>query len=153
MNTEMSAYRDRPEVVGARSNERLTQCGRQGRNRMMRWPDLPGTHRNGGHCPLEMEDAMAKALEVNDKAAQNQKGQSQQQSGDKPRPEILEGTSFQVNENSVEEGEPIHSSTRPPRRSEERSNEEKIAGKAFHVNQNSVGDQEPVRSPAPPRRE
>lgn len=96
---------------------------------------------------------MAKALEVNDKAAQNQKGQSQQQSGDKPRPEILEGTSFQVNENSVEEGEPIHSSTRPPRRSEERSNEEKIAGKAFHVNQNSVGDQEPVRSPAPPRRE
>jgi hypothetical protein len=59
-----------------------------------------------------MEDAMAKVLEVNDNTAQNH--QPQQQSGDKPAPEILEGTSFQVNENSVEEGEPIHSSAPPP---------------------------------------
>jgi hypothetical protein len=99
-----------------------------------------------------MEDAMAKALEVNDDTAQNQEREPQQQSGDKPGPEILEGTSFEVNENSVEEGEPIHSSAPPPQRSEERPNEEKIEGKAFQVNENSVEDQEPARSPVPQRR-
>jgi hypothetical protein len=99
-----------------------------------------------------MEDAMAKALEVNDNTAQNQERQPQQQSGDKPAPEILEGTSFQVNENSVEKGEPIHSSAPPPQRSEERPNEEKIEGKAFQVNESSVEDQEPARAPAPQRR-
>jgi hypothetical protein len=98
-----------------------------------------------------MEDAMAKALEVNDNTAQNQERQPQQQSGDKPGPEILEGKSFQVNENRVEEGEPIHSWATPPQRSKERPNEEKIEGKAFQVNENSVEDQEPARSPAPQR--
>jgi hypothetical protein len=56
-----------------------------------------------------MEDAMAKALETNDNTAQNQERQPHQ-SADEPRPEKLEGESFQVNENSVEEGEPVHSS-------------------------------------------
>jgi hypothetical protein len=72
-----------------------------------RLSDLPGTHRNGGRCPLTMEDTMAKALEVNDKTAQNQERQPQQQSGDKPNQQKLQGKSFQVNVNSVEEGEPV----------------------------------------------
>lgn len=60
-----------------------------------------------------MEDAMAKALEVNDKTAQNQERQPQQQSGDKPNQQKLTGKSFQVNENSVEEGEPVSPATTP----------------------------------------
>jgi hypothetical protein len=98
-----------------------------------------------------MEDAMAKALEVNDDTAQNQERQPQQ-SAEQPRPEELEGKSFQVNENSVEEGEPVHSSAPPPQPSEEKPNGQKIQGKAFQVNENSVENQEPALSPAPPRR-
>jgi hypothetical protein len=99
-----------------------------------------------------MEDVMAKALETNDNTAQNQERQLHQ-SADEPRPEKLEGESFQVNENSVEEGEPVHSSAPPPQPSEEKPNEQKSQGKAFQVNENSVEeDQEPTRSPAPPRR-
>jgi hypothetical protein len=64
-----------------------------------------------------MEDAMAKALEVNDNTTQNQERQPQQQSGDKPVPEILEGASFQVNENSVEDQEPARAPA-PQRRNE-----------------------------------
>lgn len=110
----------------------------------------PGTHRNGGDCRLAMEDAMTKALESNDNTAQNQERQPQQQSGDKRNQQKLQGKAFQVNENSVEEGEPVHSSA--PRPSEEKPNEQKIQGKAFQVNENSVEDQEPTRSPVPPRR-
>jgi hypothetical protein len=84
---------------------------------------------------------MAKALDVNDNTPQNKEGQAPQQSGDKSRPDILEGTSFQVNENSVEEGESVHPSTPP--RSEERSNEETIAGKALRVDENSVDAKSP----------
>lgn len=94
---------------------------------------------------------MAKALEVNDNTAQNQERQAHQ-SADKPRPENLEGKSFQVNENSVEEGEPVHSSAPPPQPSEEKSNEQNVQGKAFQVNENSVENQEPAQSPAPPGR-
>jgi len=93
---------------------------------------------------------MAKALETNDNTAQNQERQPQQ-SADELRPE-LEGKSFQVNENSVEEGEPVHSSVPPPQPSEEKPNGQKIQGKAFQVNENSVENQEPALSPAPPRR-
>jgi hypothetical protein len=60
-----------------------------------------------------MEDAMAKALEVNDKTAQNQERRPQQPSGDKPNQQKLQGKSFQVNENSVEEGEPVSPATKP----------------------------------------
>jgi hypothetical protein len=60
-----------------------------------------------------MEDTMAKALEVNDKTAQNQERQPQQQSGDKPNQQKLQGKSFQVNKNSVEEGEPVSPATTP----------------------------------------
>jgi hypothetical protein len=98
-----------------------------------------------------MEDAMAKALETNDNTAQNQERQPHQ-SADQPRPEKLEGKSFQVNESSVEEGEPVHSSAPPPQPSEEKPNEQKIQGKAFQVNENSVENQEPAPSSAPPRR-
>jgi hypothetical protein len=98
-----------------------------------------------------MEDAMAKALEVNDTTAQNH-GRQPHQSADEPRPEKLEGKSFQVNENSVEEGEPVHSLAPPPQPSEEKPNEQKIQGKAFQVDENSVENQELTLSPAPPRR-
>jgi hypothetical protein len=98
-----------------------------------------------------MEDAIVKALETNDNTAQNQERQPHK-SADEPRPEKLEGKAFQVNENSVEEGEAVHSSTPPPQPSEEKPNGQKIQGKAFQVNENSVENQEPARSPAPPRR-
>jgi hypothetical protein len=98
-----------------------------------------------------MEDAMAKALEVNDTTAQNHEREPHQ-SADAPRPEKLEGKSFQVNENSEEEGESVHSSAPPPQPSEEKPNEQKIQGKAFQVNENSVENQERAQSPAPPRR-
>jgi hypothetical protein len=98
-----------------------------------------------------MEDAMAKARETNDDTAQNQERQPQR-SADEPRPEKLEGKSFQVNENSVEEGEPVHSSAPSPQPSEEKPNGQKIQGKAFQVNENSVENQEPALSPGPPRR-
>lgn len=62
-----------------------------------------------------MEDAMAKALEVNDNTAQNQERQPQQQSGDKRNQQKLQGKAFQVNENSVEDQEPARSPA-PPRR-------------------------------------
>jgi hypothetical protein len=99
-----------------------------------------------------MEDAMTKAFETNDNTAQNQERQPHQ-SADDPRPEKLEGKSFQVNKNSVEEGDPVHSSAPPSQPSEEKPNERKIQGKAFQVNENSVENQEPALSPAPPRRE
>jgi hypothetical protein len=99
-----------------------------------------------------MEDAMAKALGTNDNTAQNQERQPHQ-SADEPRSETLEGKSFQVNENSVEEGGPVHSSaSAPPQPPEEKPNEQKIQGKAFQVNENSVENQEPALSPARPRR-
>jgi hypothetical protein len=98
-----------------------------------------------------MEDAMAKTHDTNDNAAQNQERQPHQ-SADEPRPEKLEGKSFQVNEISLEEGEPVHSSAPPPQPSEEKPNRQKIQGKAFQVNENSVENQEPAPSPAPPRR-
>ena len=59
-----------------------------------------------------MEGAMAKALEVNDNSAQNQKRQPQQPSGVTQK---LQGKAFQVNENSVEDQEPVRSPA-PPRR-------------------------------------
>jgi hypothetical protein len=67
-----------------------------------------------------MEDAMAKALEVNDDTAQNQERQPQQQSGDKRNEQKLQGKALQVNENSVEDQEPARSPA-PPRRNESTS--------------------------------
>jgi hypothetical protein len=64
-----------------------------------------------------MEDAMAKALDVNDNTAQTQKRQPQQQSGDKRNQQKLEGKALQVNENSVEDPEPARSPA-PPRLNE-----------------------------------
>jgi hypothetical protein len=61
-----------------------------------------------------MEDAMAKALEVNDNTAQNQERKPQQPS-DKLNPQKLEGKALQVNENSVEDEEPVPTPA-PPRR-------------------------------------
>jgi hypothetical protein len=89
-----------------------------------------------GVVPLAMEDAMAKALETNDNTAQNQERRPLQ-SADEPRPEELEGKSFQVNENSVEQGEPVDPSAPPPQPSEAKPNGQKIQGKAFQVNENS----------------
>lgn len=89
---------------------------------------------------------MVKALEVNDTAAQNGKRRP-----DRPAGERLEGKSFQVNENSVEEGEPVHSSAPRSQASEAKANEQKIEGKALQVNENSVEDEEPAASPVPPR--
>jgi hypothetical protein len=50
-----------------------------------------------------MEDAMTKALEVNDNTTQNQERQPQQPSGDKRKQPKLRGKALQVNENSVNE--------------------------------------------------
>jgi hypothetical protein len=98
-----------------------------------------------------MEDAMAKALGVNDSTVQNQERQPQQQSGDKQK---LQGKALQVNENSVEDQEPLRSpAPSQPGSSGDEPNQQKLQGNAFQVNENSVEDQEPVRSPpAPPRR-
>jgi hypothetical protein len=74
-----------------------------------------GTHRKGGCCPLAMKDAMAKALEVNDNTAQNEKRKPQQQSGDKHNQQKLQGKALQVNENSVEDQEPVGSPASPRR--------------------------------------
>jgi hypothetical protein len=64
-----------------------------------------------------MEDAMTKALEVNDETPQHQERQPQPEAGDKKanlaRQDKLEGKSFQVNENSVEEGESVSPDTKP----------------------------------------
>jgi hypothetical protein len=64
-----------------------------------------------------MEDAMTKALEVNDNTAQNQEHQPQQQPGDKPNQQKLQGKALQVNENSVEDQEPNRSPA-PQRRND-----------------------------------
>ena len=50
---------------------------------------------------------MAKELDVNDNTPQDQDRQPQRQSGDKRNPQKLEGKAFQVNQTSVEEGEPV----------------------------------------------
>jgi hypothetical protein len=74
-----------------------------------------GTRRKSGCCPLAMEDAMAKALEVNDNTAQNEKRKPQQQSDDKHNQQKLQGKALQVNENSVEDQEPVGSPASPRR--------------------------------------
>jgi hypothetical protein len=66
-------------------------------------------------CSNAVEDSMAKALEVNDNTAQNQKRQPQRLSGDKRNQQKLQGKALQVNENSVEDQEPVRSPA-PPRR-------------------------------------
>jgi hypothetical protein len=78
-----------------------------------------------------MEAEMGKSVEVNVNTAQNHQPRQ-------PADEKLEGKSFRVNENSVEEGEPVHSSGPPPQPSKENPNVQKIQGKAFQMNENSV---------------
>lgn len=95
---------------------------------------------------------MTKAIEESHDTAQDDERQPKPQPAHQERPDKLDGKSFQVNENSVVEGESVHSSAPPPR-SGERRNEEKIQGNAFHVNENSVENQDPALSPTPPQRE
>ena len=64
---------------------------------------------------MDKDRIEAKALEVNDNTAQIQERRPQQQSGDKRGQQKLQGKSFQVNENSVEDQEPARSPA-PPRR-------------------------------------
>jgi hypothetical protein len=85
-----------------------------------------------------MEDAMAKALEINDNTAQNQERQPRQQSGDKRDQQKLQGKALQVNDNSVEDQEPARSPA-PPQSGDKR-NQQKLQGKALEVNENSVED-------------
>jgi hypothetical protein len=99
-----------------------------------------------------MEAAMAKALDVNDNKAQNQERQQRRQSGDEGNTPKLQGKAFQINENSVEEGDPVGSPAPPQQPSGGERNPPKLHGKAFQVNENSVEDGEPVRPSAPPRR-
>jgi hypothetical protein len=99
---------------------------------------------------LTTEDAMAKAIEASDETAQNDERQPKPQPAHQERPDKLDGKSFQVNENSVVEGESVHSSPPPP---SEKRNEEKIQGNAFQVNENRVEYQDPALSPTPPKRE
>ena len=64
---------------------------------------------------MDKDHIEPKALEVNDNTAQIQERRPQQQSGDKRDQQKLQGKSFQVNENSVEDQEPARSPA-PPRR-------------------------------------
>lgn len=69
---------------------------------------------------------------------------------DLTKTQTLHGKAFQVNENSVEDGEPIGSQA-PPQvpQSEDSSskrNRTKLHGKAFQVNENTVEDGEPIAS-------
>ncbi len=77
---------------------------------------------------------MAKALDVNDDTT-NKRERQTDKSADTSRPEKLEGTSLQVNENSVEEGESVH--TTVPRSSDDKATEP-VEGKALQVNKDSV---------------
>jgi hypothetical protein len=52
----------------------------------------------------------------------------------------LQGKAFQVNENTVEEGEPI-GSIAPQNDQSSGNRKRKVEGKAFQVNENSVEDQ------------
>jgi hypothetical protein len=63
---------------------------------------------------------MTKTFEVNDDTAQNKKRQPQPPSGDKRNRQKLQGKALQVNENSVEDQEPIGSRV-PPRQNESAS--------------------------------
>ena len=58
---------------------------------------------------------MTKALEVNDKPAQNQECKKGQQSGEKRNKQKLQGKALQVNEDTTE-GQEAAKSPAPPRR-------------------------------------
>lgn len=59
---------------------------------------------------------MTKALDVNDDTAQEDERQRQQRSGDKRKQQKLQGKALQVNENSVEDGEPAGPPASPQRK-------------------------------------
>ena len=74
---------------------------------------------------------------------------------DLTKKQTLHGKAFQVNEHSVEDGEPIVS--RAPSQvpqtedSSSKRNRTKLQGKAFQVNENTVEDGEPIASTSPKR--
>jgi hypothetical protein len=85
------------------------------------------------------EDKMQKAFEANDGGAQ------EHERSQKPGEELnLRGKAFQVNENSVEEGEPIRPSV-PPDSIDDENDGQKLRGKSFQVNENSVEEGELIR--------
>jgi hypothetical protein len=90
---------------------------------------------------------MAKELDANDNAAQDQDRQQQGQSGDKPDQQKLHGKAFQVNQNSVGDQVAAPSPAPPRRGSGDKRNEQKLQGKSFEVNENSVEDEGPARLP------
>ena len=90
---------------------------------------------------------MAKELDVNDSAAQDQDRHAQRRSGGKHNQQKLQGKAFQVNENTVGDQEPDRSSAPPSRGSGDKRNEQKLQGKAFEVNENSVEDEGTARLP------
>ena len=67
--------------------------------------------------------------------------------------ETLQGKAFQVNENSVEEGEPVGSKAplQVPQSEESSSKRDrtKLQGKTFQINENSVEKGEPIGSTSP----
>jgi hypothetical protein len=83
---------------------------------------------------------MAREFEPSDNSARNQGRQPQQQSGEGRSQQKLRGKSFQVNENSVENGEPVRSPAPPQPQSSDKHNQQNLEGKAFQVNENSVED-------------
>jgi hypothetical protein len=95
---------------------------------------------------------MAREFEASDSSVQNQGRQPQEQSGDGRSQQKLRGKAFQVNENSVEDGEPVRSPAPQQPQSSDKHNPQNLEGKAFQVNENSVEDGVPARSPAPPPR-
>jgi hypothetical protein len=89
---------------------------------------------------------MEKAFEVKDGAAQNHQRQPKEKPGEEHDQQKLQGKAFQVNENSVEEGEPIRPASSEPMSGDERS-PQKLRGKAFQVNENSVEEGGLIRPP------
>jgi hypothetical protein len=77
---------------------------------------------------------------MNDQTAKQDERDAKARDADEP---VLDGKSFQVNENSVEEGESLHPDETPPRRAPEKRKAgtiegERIEGTAFEVNEDSA---------------
>ncbi len=84
---------------------------------------------------------MAKEVEVNNDAAQDQERQRQQPSGGKHNQQKLQGKSLQINKNSVEDQQPSRSAAAAQQRQAgDKHNQQKLQGKSLQINKNGVED-------------
>jgi hypothetical protein len=89
-----------------------------------------------GVVVYEMEDTMADHLAANDSTTKNQERQRTEKSAEHDQ-EKLEGKAFQVNENTVEGGDPIRPDQARPGTGDD-ADDERLEGKSFQINENSV---------------